>query len=457
MIRFLKRYPLLCLIATLAACSEDPADRNGEDLPAGYSRIELFLSAERQPSTRAPWDDTNATDEEMMRYALVIMAKGNTVERIIPVNVQNNNTQWYERHSVGIIAMENGDYTFYSFANIPYTNGTSPEGKDMATINGLTFTVGSTLPEDLETSTWTADFNNYTLAGHPIPMTNKEEYPVNSNRSITLHLFRMLSKVNFEFTNKTGKEITVNKIELGEVTPNGTSIYFLPPKDGENIVNRFPTDFANSSLTVNDETTPIALPEQDTPDATAISKIAYLNESMSRHLTKQMPLTLSVKRGDIDSTETKYALMSLSGIPRNSYVVVPISITDYMLELKAFFHAPIGGYPPYTIENKKNDFYCTFSCGGDFILRPFIYKYEDHMNTEKWFELTDATRVDSHTLTVSDPDKIFSTPPYFSSGGEIFGTLNGEHGTASVRLTVYLKTDTPDVLQEYNRTLYIIV
>ena len=463
MIRFLEKYSLLCLLAVLAACSDDTVDNEGGQ-PEGYSRIELVLSSEPESSTRAPWNDVNAVAEELIKKALVIMVNGeNKVERIFPV--AKDGTGWSERYGVGTITIENGTYTFYSFGNINYTASKNDEGKyNTATINDLTFKVGEDVPTGLDDYTWTANYNavDITTLSNGIPMTNKEEYLVNSSRSITLHLFRMLSKISFEFTNNTADAITVKKIELSQVTPNGTDIYLFPPKEGENIVNRFPNPvFDNTGMIAYDETKVTEQEFLNIPSKKSATKMAYLNESTSQHPTGQMPLTITLERKDkAGSTTTvedvRYALMSLSGIPRNAYVVVPVSLTDYVLELKAFFYAPIGGYPPYKIDTKDNEFYCTFSTGGDFALRPFLYKIEDSNDKEKWFELTDATKVDGFSLTVSDPNTIFSVQPSFSAG-EILGTLNGSEGTASVRLSVRLKTEKPEVIQEYNRTIYIIV
>lgn len=116
MIRIIKRYLPLGLLAAITSCANDPAT-NDDNLPQGYSRITLSLCAEPQLSTRAPrWSDANAEDGEMMKSALVIMCDdANLVKRIIPVDMDG---ALYERHSVATVAAENGTYTFYSFGNI---------------------------------------------------------------------------------------------------------------------------------------------------------------------------------------------------------------------------------------------------------------------------------------------------------------------------------------------------
>lgn len=465
MTRFSKIYLPLFLLSALTACSNDPID-NGSTLPEGYSRITLSLSAAPELSTRASWNDVNAEEEELMKSAVVVMCndtKG-TVEHIFCLSMTN----WKEKDNVGTITIkENGNYTFYSFGNIEYTPGTEG-GKESVTVNGIKFVEESAVPTGLETSICQANFNNFVIPVTPstptdpntvpaqgIPMTNKETYFIDSSKSITLHLFRMLAKIEFAFTNKTDEPITVQNITLSEVTKNGTDIYFLPPKQGENIVNSFPTKPENVSWTVYDSGAGAGKEIPVSSEATSIK--AYFNESSSRHYTGQMPLTIKLKRkeGEGEAEDLRYALMGISNIPRNSLIVVPIALTDYMMDLKVFAYAPIGGYPPYKLEVKEKEFYCTFSTGGDFAIRPFIYKFEDRGDESKWFELTDASKVESYDIAVSGDAGIFSREPYFSAG-EILGTLSGTPGTASVRLTANLIVGS-GVTQVYTRTIYVIV
>lgn len=464
MIRTFGKYLLFCSFAVLTACSGDLSDDAGR-LPEGCSRIKLSLSAGSAGTARVDWNDKNAVEGEMMKDALVVMVNNatNEVERIIPINMGGGE---YERHDVGYITVENGPYTFYSFANIPYTSGADVGGGELAeaTINGLTFRKapeGSaglpSVPDGLETSVWPAEYNGVELASlqKGIPMSNKEEYTIDNSMSITLHLFRMLSKVRFELTNKTKSKITLKKVVLGELTANGEAVYLLPPKNGQSVVNAFPGEVKNDSLTVYES--------KDGGDgmisagASLQLPAVYINESVSQHPTGQMPLHITMDRADGNGDVIeRYALLQLSGIPRNAFVVVPVSLTDYVLELKAFFYPPIGGYPPYTIEQKETEFYCTFSGAGDFVLRPSVYKYEDRNNPEKWFDLNDRTKVSGYSLTVDDPAGIFSEQPAFAAAGEILGTLSGTPGKATVRLTANLLTDDPAVVQVFNRTVHII-
>ena len=64
-----------------------------------------------------------------------------------------------------------------------------------------------------------------------IQVTNKEQFEVNSNVTVRLSLYRLLSKIQFTVTNQTGKDIVMDKITMGSVTANenATPIKFLPP------------------------------------------------------------------------------------------------------------------------------------------------------------------------------------------------------------------------------------
>lgn len=456
MIRLFKKYLLLCLAALPVACAEDAPQ--GGDLPAGYSRIGLVLSAEPAPATR--WNDTNALDNEMMKSALVVMCNNTTkkVERIIPVNMGTDD--WSERRNVAIITTENGSYTFYSFGNIAWTGDTNA-----VTIQDqdITFTVGAAIPTALADKTLKATFNNYVIPATGIPMTGMKTVDVKNSKTVTLRLFRLLSKIRFDFTNNTDHALTVQKVEMGQVTPDNTDIYLFPrttgDEDEEKAYNAFPGTVTNTTLTAyDDETTGIALAASK---GTGSTPLIYFNESKTNQVLGQTPLVITTKQtvGSEDVIVERNAMMNLSAVPRNSFVTVPITLTDYGMELKAFAYAPIGGYPPYKLEMKDDEFYCTISAAaGDFTLRPFIYKFEDKGYPERWFELTDNTKVDSYSLAISG-DNIFTetgAPTSINASGEIMGTLSGTQGKATVTLTANIIAG-PDVTLTYKRILYIIV
>ena len=135
--------------------------------------------------------------------------------------------------------------------------------------------------------------------------------------------------------------------------------------------------------------------------------------------------------------------------------IVNVNLTDFVLKLEASAYAPIGGYPAYVVE-QNDDFYAYFSGSGDFELRPTLYEYADRKHPERYINLNDKNRVKDYSLTVLDPQGIFSSQPAFdTTTGEIIGTLaEGQKGTATVRLNLQLVTGS--VTQNYTRTIYIV-
>ncbi len=445
------------------ACSSEQTDSQGGAVPAGYSRIKLVLqSAGLDISSRSTtWTDPNAVTGEMMKQAYVVMAddKGQVVSihKVTPTEASATES---EREVVAYITTENGQYTFYNIGNIEPA-ATTVSGTDItsATFNGLTFTVGDAVPTDAATSTFDGAFNNYAIPTGGIPMTNIETHTVNSNETIVLQLYRQLAKLRFSFTNATGQDVSITNVTMGGVTKDGTSMYFFPQKDLNDIpVVLFPSATIDTTSLVyfHNPTSPQVIAADNA--AHALPDV-YLNESSSQHATSRFPLAVTMTRTDEDgttSTDERRALITLSSIARNSLVMVPITLTDYVVDFSAFFYPPIGGYPAFTMDKNKDEYYATFYGEGDFQLIPQVYRYADRNNPENWYSLNDASYIESHTMQISDPQGVFSTQPHFdATTGEILGTLSGTKGRAAVRLTVHIKVNDTQT-QVYNRTVYFI-
>ena len=303
-------------------------------------------------------------------------------------------------------------------------------------------------------------------------MTNKEQFEVNSNVTVRLSLYRLLSKIQFTITNQTGKDIVMDKITMGSVTANenATPIKFLPPKDANNgVINSF-------TATDGHTTEDVVFFDRGTSTGTTLANdgnqvfTGYLNESVSTHPTGQIPLTLKYHfKSDEDSVGvvpaekiiTRFSLMKLEDIARNHAVLVPIRLTEYSVILKTFFYPPIGGYPSFSQEDHSEEGYYTliFGGGGDLSIHPYVFESANANNPELWFELNDKTHIESYAITVEDPSHIFTNdgaPHFDDTTGELLATLNSVHdGTASVELTVRINVSESETLT-YKRTIYII-
>ncbi len=463
---------LLIPLLLFSACSNEI----GDDIKRGRStvRIELQQSdptAVGQNKTRASFGGSyhDAGDDIHNAYVVMYNIKAGKVERIINVPTDAGETE-YKSKQVTTITTENGDYLFYNFANrgadfvtIPATPDPNTHEVKSLSLDGLTFTVGSSLPEGLDTKVTTCDYNNYIIPTTGIPMSDKNEFTIDKDQTITLTLYRMLAKMQFAFNNRSESSIfRIRGLKVGSITGNNTQIKLLPPKDGNNLIKTDFTGLQHDTTNVDVFTAtadkPPVIINSGESDNTSFNNL-YINESEANTDGQSFPLTITMDRSTDNGTtwknDTRHALIQLTSIPRNNVAIVNINLTDFVLKLEASAYAPIGGYPAYVVK-QNDDFYAYFSGSGDFELRPTLYEYVDRGHPERYINLNDKSRVTNYSLTVLDPQGIFSSQPAFdTTTGEIIGTLaEGNKGTATVRLNLQLVTGS--VTQNYTRTIYIV-
>ena len=462
---------LLIPLLLFSACSNEI----GDDIKRGRSTVRIELqqndpTAVAQNKTRASFGGSyhDAGDDIHNAYVVMYNIKAGKVERIINVPTDAGETE-YKSKQVTTITTGNGEYLFYNFANRTDFD-TDPATPDAAThevtslsLDGLTFTVGSPLPEGLDTKVTTCDYNNYIIPTKGIPMSDKNLFAIDKDQTITLTLYRMLAKMQFAFNNRSASTIfRIRGLKVGSITDNNTQIYLLPPKDGNNLVKTDFTGLQHATTDVDVFTAtadkPPVIINSGESDNTSFNNL-YINESEANTDGQSFPLTITMDRstdgGANWEPDSRQALIQLTSIPRNNVAIVNVNLTDFVLKLEASAYAPIGGYPAYVVE-QNDDFYAYFSGSGDFELRPTLYEYVDRGHPERYINLNDKSHVTNYSLTVLDPQGIFSSQPAFdTTTGEILGTLaEGRTGTATVRLNLQLVTGS--VTQNYTRTIYIV-
>ncbi len=468
----MKLIDLLIPLLLFSACSNEI----GDDIKRGRSTVRIELqqndpTAVGQNKTRASFGGSyhDAGDDIHNAYVVMYNIKAGKVERIINVPTDAGETE-YKSKQVTTITTENGEYLFYNFANRtdfdtdPATPNADTHEVTSLSLNdlGLTFTVGSPLPEGLDTKVTTCDYNNYKIPKEGIPMSDKNHFTIDKDQTITLMLYRMLAKMQFAFNNRSASAFRIRGLKVGSITKDNTQIYLLPPKNQNNLVK---TDFTGLQhdtthvdvFTATADEPPVVIHPNES-DNTSFNNL-YINESEANTNGQSFPLTITMDRSTDKGTtwedDSRQALIQLTSIPRNNVAIVNINLTDFVLKLEASAYAPIGGYPAYVVK-QNDDFYAYFSGSGDFELRPTLYEYVNREHPESYINLNDKSRVADYSLTVLDPQGIFSSQPAFdTTTGEILGTLaEGRTGTATVRLNLQLVTGS--VTQNYTRTIYIV-
>lgn len=470
---------LLIPLLLFSACSNEI----GDDIKRGRSTVRIELqqtdpTAVTQNKTRASFGGSyhDAGDDIHNAYVVMYNIKAGKVERIINVPSDAGETE-YKSKQVTTITTENGEYLFYNFANrgadfvtIPATPNPTTHEVTSLSLDGLTFTVDSPLPKGLDPSpekldpkVTTCDYNNYIIPTTGIPMSDKNHFTIDKDQTITLTLYRMLAKMQFAFNNRSKSTIfRIRGLKVGSITDNNTQIYLLPPKNENNLVKTDFTGLQHDTTNVDVFTAtadkPPVIINSGESDNTSFNNL-YINESEASTKGQSFPLTITMDRSTDNGTtwedDSRHALIQLTSIPRNNVAIVNINLTDFVLKLEASAYAPIGGYPAYVVK-QNDDFYAYFSGSGDFELRPTLYEYVNREHPERYINLNDKSRVTNYSLTVLDPQGIFSSQPAFdTTTGEILGTLaEGRTGTATVRLNLQLVIGS--ATQSYTRTIYIV-
>lgn len=459
-----------------------------DDTPAAVAEV-------RGNTTKGDNTTKGSTYTDLIRDAYVVMCKGETVEHIYHVN--NVGEPDFERHQVASISTETGKYTFYSFANLQFNESVVGGEVKSLEIHGVevepgrdpllsvTFTVGERLPkfqfcgheyDKVDNMVVSCEYNGFDLvtsnAGRGVPMSNKETHTIDNNMTLVLSLYRLLAKMQMTFNNKTAQPIRVLKITTGSITKNtGETLtrpsctYLFPPMDNNGLVT---TNFVG--ITSHDTCSYVhynkSADECQVIAANGTFKFPdfYINDSEATNAMKSFPLTILMQRQNAEGqwvNDERKALIQLPRIPRNSVAYVKINLTDYVLKLKAFTYAPIGGYPPFVV-TQNDDFYVTFTRPGDFELRPSLYKYVDSANPEKWIDLNDKKQVADAHIDVADPNGILEVKPTIDPvTGEIIGSIKkaddgkAKKGTATIRLTINI-VNAANVIQPYTRTIYVV-
>ena len=460
-----------------------------DDTPAAVAEV-------RGNTTKGDNTTPNGTGTDLIRDAYVVMCKNGTVEHIY--HVKNEDNTDFERHQVASISTETGKYTFYSFANLQFdekVDGGQVKSLEIHGVNkmygdkpmlSVTFKVGEALPKfqfngteygKVDNMVVSCEYNKFNLvtgnSGRGIPMSNKETHTIDNNMTLVLSLYRLLAKMQMTFNNKTAQPIRILKITTGDITKNtGETLtrpsctYLFPPLDGNGLVT---TDFKR--ITSHEVDSLAHYDESANPDKSQVIAANgthkfpdfYINDSEATNAMKSFPLTILMQRQNAAGQwvkDERKALIQLSCIPRNTVAYVKINLTDYVLKLKAFTYAPIGGYPPFVVQ-QNDDFYVTFTRPGDFELRPSLYKYVDSANPEKWIDLNDKKQVADAHIDVADPNGILGVKPTLDPvTGEIIGSIKAadgtaKKGTATIRLTINIVI-AANVIQPYTRTIYVV-
>lgn len=399
-------------------------------------------------------ETTTINDELIHSWWVVFVNNAGNVQKIVsrPVGL----TTYVEEEKVEL-DIPVGTYTLYAFANI----APSASSAGSVTIAGLTFTEGAASPTatDIEAKTFVLT-NGHTGS---IPMTGKQGVKVTGrvNQTFSIEVVRMLAKMEMQYSNKSTAALSINSLSIKQVQK--TPVSLLPNytwlNDGWPFAN-LSTAATTYTRSYNGSPLPVISLDAKGGSKPSATDIFYMMESQADYATPSQSylMTLNVTRGG--NTDNLYFTLDktkIQTIYRNDHVIVPLTITDFIVGLDAHFYPPIGGYPAVITEDKdKDEFYVTFKTQGDFEIMPTVYNASTRTNVyyPKW-------DYSSTTVTVSDPDNIFESskggklPTIDTTTGELLGKLNTNEGTAVIDVEIKVEVSS-GVYQVYPRRIYIV-
>lgn len=413
---------MLALFSTLAivGCSfeEDHADCQGKG-EGEKMQVELRLTASASSLTRsystsdgvtrASWVDTNAAREgEMMHNCFVVIVQNGKIQSI----VQRDFTEEVEQTSLKAKA-ELGNATFYSFANI-----TPAE-------LGITMT---TTPTEIESKYYKVEGNTQTLSTKGIPMSNKQTVNITSKKQqVDLEVIRMMAKVELNFTNDTGYDLSIKSVKLTDITDNAANnVSLLPLKDASgNVVPNI-----NASATYKDYTVSIGgTSGTQVKNGGTLQTTFYVNESVARN-PKYFVLSINTDKGTVTN---RIAMTEWSKIARNDYLVIPVKLVDYRIKLEPQVFTAIGVIPELNYVGDRIT--ATFKSYGEFHLKLHVIRRSDNKELNNWtFKSIRTLEADP---AGGEGTSIYDEEPYFDKRTKTFeGYISPRKGYAIHEINV---------------------
>lgn len=481
------------------ACTNDEVTA---DDTAAATDVQFVISAPFSATpTRAANDGQYAPEvakEELIKsYAVAVTPRGS---RQIVAFATKDALGGVESDPVSL-QLRPGDYTVYGFANIDAETILKPLGiKDSGTVpEGMTSAAADdaklrTLLPGYATKLTTTSKLLLTLddiKAKGIPMTSIDGQNITVtervNQKFGIEVVRMLAKLQFNFSNPTANPLTIDGISISDMTLNEeTDTHKLPllwmnyETDRDNATNfnvlKLPADVKKGTLS---STSAAAFVNFDTATSTYTASdknlaagsptlparrtaVYYVMESAADDVSNTFELGFDIRKGGLEVDNLRYGLTNadhLTRIHRNDWIVIPITIGEWVMDLTALSFPPIGGYPDARVtSDQENVFEIAFSAPGDIAFYPTIHKYFD---AAEYYYLNDPVRIKEVggkkvDISCDDPKGVLAGPPVMGTAGELTARLTGATGTATVTLKTVFYT-APSLAPEVAKTFTSII
>lgn len=439
---------LYCMVILfmLVSCSQKDEESNFPESSSLY-KVSLIVNAETNcfntKSVDAEGADAGSSLEWVKSWTLLIVDNSTgKIEKILSRPASEIGLIQSEKYDVNLSL---GEKTIFALGNltlaqagINYTEGTVLSNSDITDLKEFSYDMptGNGFLINPASNAYLSMSNIVT-----INVTNAQQ------QSFDVPLYRMLAKIEFDFTSDAADDITVTDVKLAPITER--HIFLFPSHvsfDADRTDYRYAPLFPSGSSTI--EYSSGWNSDNVIPKGATMPKSVsfYLNESKGSVYSKHIVFTLTTQRNGQES-EDNYVLTDFSYINRNDFVKIPVILTDYIFDPTIDYYPPIGGYPDVKVSDNKS-YFVFYSGGGEFVLTPNLRK----SNT------SDVISPKNITLTIDSGASIFSAnPTYDNVDGVIRGELNGTKGTALITLSMNVSTGVSSVERILTRKIYLVV
>lgn len=456
-----------CALLGVIGCSNDELP-DTEQPDASPQPITIRLDVAALPSLNAhnsrgwQYAEGNVEGENIQSAFTLMFDDKFNIERIL---VLRKGGEGNDLKTVGMVDEKNpaakdglfrtttGEKSFLTFVNIPREEVEAAYAKKRGITGEFHFAEeqsyadndARTALSEMSIAVCADDFNETApSATHGIPMTGWHKamltYRTHNLRTFTVYALRMLSKLQFDFTNELGQKVKINSIEVDRLTDDATAT--------KGNVKPFPhpaTPFGPTDLTVTVKPSLLPTATQSPKTFTVDSEIEsghkascsfYVNETdVPNNDFHQFTLKLNLTLADGTTQQVRYALVSNESnewnyIARNDWRIIPILLQDYKLELVPQDFPPIGVLPA-AVKSENNVFTCIFHASGDFHLKPQLVQYSTGKVVQTW----EKSEPLFETLTPNDA--LYSEKPDWSA---LEGCIHGSFASNQKGQSVHTLT-----------------
>ena len=131
----------------------------------------------------------------------------------------------------------------------------------------------------------------------------------------------------------------------------------------------------------------------------------YVNESVARN-PKYFVLSINTDKGTVTQ---RIAMTEWSKIARNDYLVIPVKLVDYRIELEPQVFTGIGVIPELSYNGDRIT--ATFKSYGEFHLKLHVFKRSDDTELNNW-TVTEVNTLEANPAEAEDV-WIYDEEPYF--------------------------------------------